>query len=68
MNTPQNNFNHVKRTDDLYYNLFEGCIRFKRQKNKEIDCEQFYNNIKSSADLICDNSNNKKYIDIKKNY
>ena len=35
--------NNDKEMAELYLKLFDGCIKFKQEKNKDINCNLYYN-------------------------
>lgn len=37
---------------DLYFKLFEGCVKFKKEKDKKIDCNEFYNRFEMYSNKI----------------
>lgn len=41
--------NNDKEMAELYLKLFEGCIKFKQEKNKDINCDLYYTNFEAYA-------------------
>ena len=39
-----NTYNYNKEMSELYFKLYTGCIEYKMKKDKEIQCDNFYNN------------------------
>ena len=39
----KSNTNTDKGMAELYYKLYSGCIKYKKEKDKQIDCDEFYN-------------------------
>lgn len=54
-----NNYDYIEDMERFYNKLFKECIKFKKEKNKKIDCFDFYNNIKDNAKFILENPTNK---------
>ena len=42
MENDTNSYN--KDMSELYFKLYTGCIEYKKKKDKEINCDNFYKN------------------------
>lgn len=58
--TMDNNTNKVtvkaEEAVDIYYQLYNSCIKYKKETNKKINCEKYYKNVQT----IIDNYNEEK--------
>jgi len=46
----------VKEESDIYYQLYNSCIKYKKETNKNINCEKYYTNYQ----IFTDNYNKEK--------
>lgn len=63
------NLKAEKETAELYYRLYQGCIKFKSENidKKEIDCSEYYNNFEFYANKYIEHKHDcmEKYQDSK---
>jgi hypothetical protein len=54
----KSNNNTDKGMAELYYKLYSGCIKYKKEKDKQIDCDEFYKNFEFYANKSINNKVN----------
>ena len=53
------NNNSDKEMADLYFKLYSGCVKYKKEQDKPIDCDKFYTNLEFYANKSINNKDNK---------
>ena len=54
------NKNPDKDMAELYYNLYNGCLKYKNEKkNKEVDCQKYYEQFEKFAIKYVDSKEDK---------
>lgn len=53
------NNNSDKEMADLYFKLYSGCVKYKKERGKPIDCDKFYTNCEFYANKSINNKDNK---------